>query len=44
MKTLVTVTIVVAGIAYAGDIDPPMGPVAPTMHTLDEDGEMGNLG
>ena len=37
MKTLlVTIGIVVAGIAYAGDLDPPMGPVAPTMHTLDE--------
>ena len=31
MKTLVTIAIVVAGIAYAGDIDPPMKPVASTM-------------
>jgi len=29
MKTLlVTIGIVVAGIAYAGDLDPPMGPIA----------------
>ena len=37
MKTLlVTIGIVVAGIAYAGDLDPPKGPITPTMHTLDE--------
>ena len=36
MKTLVAIGIVVAGIAYAGDLDPPKGPVGPTMHTLDE--------
>ena len=35
--SIVGAIIVVGGLfAFAGDLDPPVGPIGPTMHTLDE--------